>query len=579
MRRRLLVVLAVAALPTLAGAVPAAAHARLIATDPAGGATVERPPDRVLLTFSERIESTFAGVQVFGPDRERVDSGQPRVEGEQVNVPLQPLTQAGRYTVVFRIISGDGHPVKSQFNFKLDLPAQPEPSEAPTSDATEAPTESASEQSEGETPTPTDAAPEPLEPVGPDEPFELEDAGTGTKVGLWLARLANYIALTAVIGLLVTLLYLLPRAEAEDGTRRRLARAAAVAAAAWAASALILFVFALSTAAARALPEALNGSLMGQFVQTRFGWTVLLQAALAVILALIVLTSRVRVALFVAASIAAIAAMAPAWWGHAGTDELPAIALLSDWSHVLAAAAWVGGLAVLAVVVLRRQEEIDAVGPSRRFSRLAGTALTVVVLTGVVNALLHLGNPENLLGTTWGRLVIAKVVVVGVIAAMGWRNRTRLLPRLGGEDGARARSAFRMMAAAEVAVMLVAFGLATGLASGIPADAEAASRIQSVAGAFGEGQINVTIDPAQVGSNLIHVYFLDNNGRQQEVEDPALTFVSDGEPIEARLFKAGPGHYTVLAQQFTTPGEYEMRLSARTAGERVETTATVTIRP
>lgn len=576
--RRLAILTAIAVLFVAAAAMPAAAHARLIATDPSGGATVEEAPRRVQLTFSERIESTFAGVQVFGPDRKRVDEGQPRVAGERVNVPLQRLLREGRYTVVFRIISGDGHPVRSQFAFTLKAqPAgtptpTPSPAEvAPSETATQGPPVVATDPSE--TPSGTAA------PSADDEVFELEDAGAGTTTGLWLSRFINYTSLTAVIGLLVAVLHLLRGGADGERRRRTLLKATAVAAGVWALSALVLFVFGLSSASARALPEALRGDLLGQFRATRFGATALLQAALAATVAGIALVGKSQRAAIAAAAVAVVAAAAPAWWGHAGTDELPAVALLCDWGHILAAAAWVGGLAVLAGILLRgSRSDGEAVRAATRFSTLAGYALVVVVGTGSISALLHLGALENLYGTTWGRLVVAKLVIVGVIAYMGWRNRTRLLPKMTSTDAGQQRSAFRKMAAAEVAVMLVAFGLATGLASGIPADAEAASRIQSIAGVFGDGQINITVDPAAVGPNLIHVYFLDENGRQREVAEPSLSFARAGGVDDAKLFASGPGHYTILAHRFASPGSYEMRVAAFVAGERVETTTTVTVR-
>ena len=46
---------------------PAAAHARLVSSEPPGGATVEQPPTRIAIDFSEGIESSFGGVQVFDP--------------------------------------------------------------------------------------------------------------------------------------------------------------------------------------------------------------------------------------------------------------------------------------------------------------------------------------------------------------------------------------------------------------------------------------------------------------------------------------------------------------------------------
>ena len=547
----------------MSSAVPASAHARLIATDPPGGATLRRSPATVELSFSEPIETTFAGVQVFGPERNRVEAGEASVEGDRVVVPLQRDLQGGRYTVVFRIISGDGHPVKSQFRFTVETP-EPDPTE-------EASEVGAAEPTAQPTTVPT---PPPVEGSPADEPvFELEDAGPGTTVGLLLARLIIYAALTAVAGLLLAALYLLP--SGYDQLHRSFVRRAAVAAAIWVLADVVLFAYALSSVSARPLPQALDTGLAARFLETRFGVTVLAQAVLAAVAAVVAATARTRTQALAAVGVVALAAAAIPWWGHAGTDELPVVALGSAFAHIIAATAWVGGLVVL-ITLLRRQSASLSL-TANKFSRLAGWAFAAVLFTGVVNAALHIGNVSNLWETSWGRLVLGKLIAIGVIGWFGWRNRNVLLPRLD-TGGPAAAAAFRRFAWGEVAVMFAAFALAAGLASGIPADAEAASRIQSVVGQFGDGQINVTVDPAEVGSNLVHLYFLGDNGRQRPVENPSLTFTGAGQPIEARLLNAGPGHYTVLSQQFPAAGTYEMRITADIDGEAVTTTATLTVR-
>lgn len=565
-------------LAVLAG--PAVAHARLISTDPPGGATVEQAPDHVALTFSERIETSFGGVQVFDPAGERVDAGDAQITDTRVQVPLAPLEAAGSHTVVFRVISGDGHPVESRFSFEYQPQTSPLPT--PTGSPTPAtdPTPTA-----GPTPTPSPAetataAPAPARPANPTAApadFDLEDAGTGTTVGLWTSRLVNYLALTAVVGLLLAAAVLLAAGGGLSGRQRGVVRLAAVAGGLWALSAVALFVFGLSTVAARPLPDALSGDLPARFAATRFGYTTLAQGGVAVATTALALLARSRRGVLAALAAAALGGFAPAWWGHAGTAPLPVMALASDWVHVLATTTWVGGLAALAVLLLGTAgTEREFATPAQRFSRIAGWAIAAVLVTGTVNSLLHIDAANQLWTTTWGRLVLAKVALFASIAWLGWRNRRRLLPRLTGEH-LDARKAFRTLALAEVALMAAAFGVATGLASSIPADAEAAARIQSVVTAFGDGQINLTVDPATAGDNVMHLYFLGPTGQQRDVDDPTLTLTSDAATIEPVLLTAGTGHYTVLNERIDASGEYRVTVTATSDGERLTTTASITI--
>lgn len=65
----------------------------------------------------------------------------------------------------------------------------------------------------------------------------------------------------------------------------------------------------------------------------------------------------------------------------------------------------------------------------------------------------------------------------------------------------------------------------------VPADAETAARIQSFATVFGDdGQLNVTVDPAQPGTNVVHVYFLDAAGRIDDRPQAPTLASSKGRP-------------------------------------------------
>jgi methionine-rich copper-binding protein CopC len=96
-------------------ALPASAHAGLVSIDPADGATVTAAPSRVTLTFDEDMAEP-AVVLVTGPDGQRADVGHTRVSGAVVSVGVD-LPSPGRYTVAFRAVSADGHPVADQKSF------------------------------------------------------------------------------------------------------------------------------------------------------------------------------------------------------------------------------------------------------------------------------------------------------------------------------------------------------------------------------------------------------------------------------------------------------------------------------
>jgi methionine-rich copper-binding protein CopC len=108
-------VLLVVALPPS----PVAAHAILLVSEPAAGATLDAAPSEIRLEFNEAIEADFGQLQVSGPDGRRLDEEPPTADGTIVTSPLAIATQAGTHTVAYRIISADGHPVEGELIYEL----------------------------------------------------------------------------------------------------------------------------------------------------------------------------------------------------------------------------------------------------------------------------------------------------------------------------------------------------------------------------------------------------------------------------------------------------------------------------
>ncbi|GIH14215.1 copper resistance CopC family protein [Rugosimonospora africana] len=121
---------AVTLVATLAVASPAWAHSRLERTDPADGSTVTAAMSTVTLTFNEMVRGQFTTVRVTGPGKVSYSEGHVQVIDNDVHQKVYPL-HSGAYTVAWRAISADGHPVEGQFHFTVALPAGQEPVAGP----------------------------------------------------------------------------------------------------------------------------------------------------------------------------------------------------------------------------------------------------------------------------------------------------------------------------------------------------------------------------------------------------------------------------------------------------------------
>ncbi len=130
-------------LSSIVVATGADAHAALKSVSPKDGSTVSAAPTRVVLSFSEAVSTSFATVTVTGPDGP-VSEGKAAVDGATVTQALATGLPNGRYTVSFRVVSDDGHPVSDRTTFTLAAPATPTSSSSEQTTTPPTPTASAS---------------------------------------------------------------------------------------------------------------------------------------------------------------------------------------------------------------------------------------------------------------------------------------------------------------------------------------------------------------------------------------------------------------------------------------------------
>jgi methionine-rich copper-binding protein CopC len=130
----LAVVLAGAALALIAG--PATAHSELISVSPADGSTITSAPTQVVLTFNENVIAIGDQVSVRDASGALVSDGNPTVVDSTVTQPLKTLTYNGSYSITYRIVSADGHPVESNLSFTLNAPGLVTPTASASPGAT-----------------------------------------------------------------------------------------------------------------------------------------------------------------------------------------------------------------------------------------------------------------------------------------------------------------------------------------------------------------------------------------------------------------------------------------------------------
>jgi copper transport protein len=179
----------------------------------------------------------------------------------------------------------------------------------------------------------------------------------------------------------------------------------------------------------------------------------------------------------------ALLALLPAVGGHAAFQAPVALLLPANLLHVVAIGTWLGGLAVLLVAVPAATARLAPANRTRllaavlaRFSTLAAAAVTVVLASGVTQAIVSLNTPAHLLDTAYGRAVLAKASLFTALVALGQVNRRRRLPAmrraaLENQEPGRTGLLLRRTLRAEITLGIAVFAATGALAGFAPASA------------------------------------------------------------------------------------------------------------
>ena len=574
MRRAPLLLLTLLAGWFLAGVVtagPAAAHATLISTDPGEGARVQQPPAAVTLEFSEHVSLGAGYARVLDSGGRRVDAGTASVDGDVLTIPLRSGLPDDGYLVTYRVISSDSHPISGAFSFVVGNGELVPASASGTRDRTD--------------------------PV--------------VAVALPLARWVGFAGLALAVGVPVLALLCWPGGWASARLRRMATRGAVAVA----VGALGSFLFQGPYAAGSGPAALFDPSLLRATAASGAGWALLARIALAVALAGVLLpvwrrgaapgTGRIAAGGILAAGLV----ISTAAIGHPVAGPWPGLAVTVTVVHVAAMAVWLGGLAGLLVGVLRPEVpagEVAEVVP--RYSRIAFGSVAALVVSGTVQAVREVESPTALFVTTYGWVLVAKLVLVAVVLAAAGVSRVWVQQRLGvrrsrpggrrsvtahafaatadpdggvaaaaevrgqlqSESAAGHVPALRRSVLVELAVAAVVLTLSAVLVGLPPARAAVAQPVdallplQSATGP--SGSVQVSIDPARPGPNTLHVYLFDDTGRLTQPAGITVSLTETSQqigPLDVKLQPAGPGHYVGDAMDIPGAGTWTLAVSVR----------------
>jgi copper transport protein len=454
-------------------ALPAAAwgHAALLHTVPQANVQLNRPPTEVRLTYSEAVEPRFAVVSVTNAAGHSQTAGSPRraaTDPKTLVVPLKPNIAEGWYLVYWRVISVDGHPVRSAFEFAVG----PNP--------------------------------------GPQPQFVIPSISeTAATPRLITARSIVFVSLMAAIGLFILRIATArPVIRRVPGSRLRPLSIAFFVASAVALVATPIYV--LMATAEFALRSTFDiGALVPLLRASAFGRSMLdLELVFALFVAAAGLTlwidrpereqRSIAEILSVTGALGAAAAVlvVPGLAGHAAETSPRGAMLLFDWLHLVAGSVWIGGLLGLLVLwgslpATRRVAGLAVCVP--RFSNTAFVSVLVLIGSGIGASLVHVPTFASLWQTSYGQALLVKIGLLAVALLFGAMNMLRTRPRLLAygerpELAPGAATLLRRLVSFEV-LLLVSAVVAASVLSSLPPPAKALAKVGGASARVGPGPV------------------------------------------------------------------------------------------
>jgi copper transport protein len=533
--RSLIVALVLASGAVLGLSLVAAAHALPQSAMPPEGAEVQTAPKVVEITFGEIPDPRLSSISVVNSAGVSVDTGSTiAVSGHplELEVSLKAIG-TGVYTVTWKTVSEtDGHLATGAYAFGVGVSAATANARAGTA-------------------------------VVSPPPSIIAVA----------ARWLFFIGVMGTVGFVSTSLIALREVP------RFIARALA---ALWCATALgVVGIVEAEREAAGVGVAALFSTSLGTTAIERI--VVLAVTGVGVMVALVAPPSAARVGVAIAGLGAAAAMWIDVAASHAGAQTPVAANLVIQWAHIAAGGVWIGGL--LSLILAVRGSPSDVRGRAvRRFSTAAGLAIVVVAATGIFRAVIEIGSIGQLFGTAFGILVLIKVGLFVVLAALGAVNRFRNVPRASTvlRGLRRVGSTEVVIGVAVVLVAAVLVNVAPPVASTAGAATVQASRLVVTGSDFATTvRVRLTVSPGTAGFNTFSLRVTDyDSGALVHATSVQLEFTQPLRPqlgeSTLTLKRQSDGSFAARGGNLAIAGVWEVAVIVENAASSTEVHLQVT---
>ena len=564
----------------------ASAHADVAAFSPAPAEVLDASPRSVKIWFTEGVDIKLGGVVVYDSNGDRVSTGDLQQPApDRLVLPITDELADGSYIVTWRAISEDTHNIQGTWTFHVG-----------SASATDRDVRAVSRGL-----------------------LEGAKADPSVAIGWAIARWVVFASMALLVGGTAFASVIWPRARDARFARR-------VVTAGWiglcAATVVGAALFGAYSAGS-GLDAVVDAEVTRDIIDTRFGhvWLArLLLLGVAFVLLRVLFDRRPALTrplprwwTAVAGAVGAALVFTPGLAGHASTGDYRLLALLADGIHVGAMSVWLGGLVLLAGVVLRARTSTELRSASLRFSRVALWCVGALLVTGAFQTWRVVGGLEAFRDAEYGRILTVKLVVFAVMLVVASFSReitARAFPvphRAGGDElptvsgaaidvderesdderacesqEAREIGRLRRSVWMEVglgALVLVVTALLVNAAP--PAGTRDVARESRATINARQVTLDIAATPGRAGTNDLHVNTYSPDGAPLDVDAVEVRISlpeRDLPPLEVPLRELGPGHFLSPGLEIPLSGSWKIRATIRLGPvDRVDVTGDLEI--
>ncbi|MGC6477350.1 MAG: copper resistance CopC/CopD family protein [Ilumatobacteraceae bacterium] len=440
------------------------AHSDFEGSEPAAGAVLDEPLDSITLRFATTVISEGSSVAAVAQTSGVATQGA-LVEESDTNwlAVFTPPLQGDLFRIVYTFRAEDGHLIEGEFALNAVATTT---TTTVANDVATTTTTTVANDGEGtlEVSEPVEITSTTTEVSSTSQPGDIDAGAPPPALGPLsssvidtvnhISRLAQNLLGMTVVGYLVFAITCWRREDILPAPRVSISVAVVIALAG------LLEIATIGRQLDIAFGDALSHQLSRSPLITTCAAAGVAIAALSVLTGQVSSRSSFR-ALLVIPCLGLL--VAPAFDGHTVSMGPRLLHALSDVVHMGSTSMWIGSVTGLAVVARTDRQQLSAVA-KRTAKALMGT-VAAVVLSGVVMTFIVIDDLSSLTDSTWGRILIVKMVTVLTAGLIGAVHHWSVVPRLASRD---VQTTFQRSVTIELAVLIAVIAVSSWLVVAMP---------------------------------------------------------------------------------------------------------------